>query len=91
MICDLQKVFYGVIAFGAVSAAVYKYKTSDPDSTPFLTSLIDSWSYAEEFWTKRNSLHAAALEQAAYDRHLFMSDKQPSVFVDLRFPEYVCL
>jgi hypothetical protein len=42
----------------------------------------------ESTWERMNAIHTVAVEQAAYDRHLFQSQNAP-VTIDLMCPEYV--
>lgn len=68
--------------------ALYKFSTGDPDSKPWLTSLIEKYQENESKLERDNALHTAAAEQAAYDRHLFHG-QNPGLTIELMFPEYV--
>ncbi|CZR54159.1 probable NADH-ubiquinone oxidoreductase 17.8 kDa subunit [Phialocephala subalpina] len=79
--------FYLVLAAIPLSLGVYAFSRPGADGklTGFST-LIDSYSEYKEKWAARNTLHTAAIEQAAFDRNLFQSS-QGSMHVNLRFPE----
>ncbi|PGH35205.1 hypothetical protein GX50_01901 [[Emmonsia] crescens] len=78
--------FYVFLASVPVGLALYKYSTSDPNSKPWMTRLIENCFPKESMWEKRNALHTAAIEQAASDRHLFHS-QSASLNFELSFPE----
>lgn len=52
-----------------------------------ISKAFSKYSDFKEDWNTRNSRHTAMIEQAAFDRNLFQSDKG-STHVNLRFPEY---
>lgn len=68
-----QRGFYISIAALALSIAVYKYTTSDPDKQPLLTRVMASYNWFQDEFARRNALHTAMVEQAAEDRNLFQS------------------
>ncbi|EEH17499.2 hypothetical protein PABG_00062 [Paracoccidioides brasiliensis Pb03] len=79
--------FYMFIASVPIGLALYKYSTSDPHSKPWMTRLIEKWFPEESLWESKNALHTAAIEQAAFDRHLFQSQSGGSLNLELSFPE----
>ncbi|KUJ11128.1 NADH-ubiquinone oxidoreductase 17.8 kDa subunit [Mollisia scopiformis] len=84
---SLGNAFYFVLAAIPVTLCVYTFSRPSSDGTlPGLSKIIDSYSYYKERWVARNTLHTAAIEQAAFDRNLFQSS-QGSKHVNLRFPE----
>ncbi|EDN06105.1 NADH-ubiquinone oxidoreductase [Histoplasma capsulatum] len=78
--------FYVFIASVPVGLALYKYSTSDPNNKPWMTRLIENYFPKESTWERRNTLHTAAIERAAADRHLFHSQRA-SLNLELSFPE----
>lgn len=79
------------LTIGSVAACWLLYRASKPsaDGTkPAFERVIDSYSYYTEHWAGRNKLHTAMVEQAAFDRNLFQSDKKTQ-HIPMRFPEYV--
>ena len=72
-----------------MSYIVYFLSTPGADGKPSsLSKALNKYSDYKEHWSTRNSTHTAMVEQAAFDRNLFQSDKG-SPHVNLRFPEYV--
>lgn len=72
-----------------IAIGVYVAAQPGKDGKPAgLTSFIDSYSYYQEKWAARNTLHEAMVQQAAFDRNLYQSNKG-SAHIDLKFPEYV--
>lgn len=65
----------------------YSLLASNEDN--FIVRTIDAYKYREETWDRRNTLHEAALRQAAHDRNLLMNQPMDQSGPDLRFPEYV--
>ncbi|WEW58481.1 hypothetical protein PRK78_003949 [Emydomyces testavorans] len=82
----LQRGFYLAIASVPVGLALYKYSTSDPKNTPWITRLIEEYTPSQKLWEKRNAIHTLAVEKAAADRHLFHS-QNPPLTIDLSCPE----
>ncbi|KAL2036859.1 hypothetical protein N7G274_010402 [Stereocaulon virgatum] len=80
--------FYISIAGLALSFAYYKFSrsSSDPDHQPLLTRLIQSYSWWQDEFARRNTVHTAMVEQAAADRNLFQSSPW-NHHIDLKFPE----
>lgn len=90
---SLGRGFYLTLAALPASFALYKLSrpsddSTDPASQPWLTRVIHSYDHWRDEWESRNTLHTAAIEQAAHDRHLFHGTKGSHV-IELRFPEYV--
>lgn len=50
--------------------------------------MIDAYAGYRDTWAERNKLHTDMIEQAAFDRNLFLNST-PRRHVDLNFPEYV--
>lgn len=68
------------------------YAVASSSDTPVLTRFIDAYRARNEEVDRRNTLHQTAIEQAAFDRHLFYGEKESMNGVELRFPEYaVCI
>lgn len=86
VIFSKQKGFYISVAAVPVSFALYQLGQSNTDDLPFISRIIDAWTTKEQEWTQRNSLHSAAVQQAAMDRHLFQSESTNEE-VNLRYPE----
>ncbi|KAF4632638.1 hypothetical protein G7Y89_g5482 [Cudoniella acicularis] len=79
--------FFIVLAAIPITLGVYAVSRADKNGKPAgLSTFIDGYSYYKEKWAARNTLHTAAIEQAAFDRNLFHSSKGTK-HVDLRFPE----
>ncbi|PGH18477.1 hypothetical protein AJ80_04447 [Polytolypa hystricis UAMH7299] len=78
--------FYIAVASVPVGLALYKYSTSDTTNKPWMTRLIEAYTYREEDWERTNALHTRAIEQAAQDRHLFQSQMNP-ITIELTCPE----
>ena len=85
----MQRGFYIAVACVPVTLALYKYATSDSTRKPWVTQLIEKYSVKESTWERRNTLHSTAIHRAAEDRHLFQSQDDEPLTIDLRFPEYV--
>ncbi|KAL1960812.1 hypothetical protein VTO42DRAFT_6642 [Malbranchea cinnamomea] len=83
---SLGRGFYIGVASIPVGLAVYKFSTSDPNTKPWLTRLIEEYSPSRKTWEERNALHTMAVERAAEDRHLFYS-QNPPVTINLSCPE----
>ncbi|KAL2159242.1 hypothetical protein VTH06DRAFT_2675 [Thermothelomyces fergusii] len=84
---SLGSAFY--VAIGAVLGSVFVYRISRPGENGEL-STIHKWikklsDYGNE-WERRNELMAAALEQAAKDRHLLYNAERSKQF-ELTYPE----
>ena len=84
-----QRNFFIVLTAIPVFAAAYRFSNSDPNAPPLFTRIIEAYSTYKEEWTTRNTLHTRAVEQAAYDRNLFLNEGRGAKMVDLKFPEYV--
>ncbi|KAK4636342.1 NADH-ubiquinone oxidoreductase [Fulvia fulva] len=84
------KGFYTTISAIPLSLALYKLSSQGTDEQPYFTRLITK-TYAEykTKWAQRNDFHTQAVEQAAADRVLFLTETNQSNVrhVDLRFPE----
>ena len=66
------------------------YQLAQPSADgqqPALTKWIQSISTPAEEWAERNALHTKAIQEAAYDRTLFLHAERNRV-VDMRYPEY---
>jgi len=77
--------FYVVLALVPLSMVAYTVASSS--ETPIFTRLIEAYRAREEELNRRNTLHQMACEQAAFDRNLFVSEKEGMNGVELRFPE----
>lgn len=84
----VQSWFYIGAASLPIGLALYKFSTSDPNSKPWITRLIEEYSNSGKTWEDRNALHTMAVERAAKDRHLFYSQNPPKT-ISLSCPEYV--
>lgn len=83
----LQAGFF--IGFGALPAAGLVYYISRPgkDGEPSsITKAIESWSDLGKQWEHRNTLHTAAIEQAAHDKHLYYNAGR-NAHIELKYPE----
>ncbi|PGH00388.1 hypothetical protein GX51_05796 [Blastomyces parvus] len=78
--------FYVFLASVPLGLALYNYSTSDPNSKPWMTRVIEKYFPKESMWERQNALHTAAIEQAAADRQLFHS-QSASLNLELKFPE----
>jgi hypothetical protein len=84
-----QAAFY--LALGAIPASIFIYSISRADEDGKLTgmsSLIDKYTQMQETWAERNARRTAAVEQAAFDKHLLYNAPR-NKHIDLKFPEYV--
>ena len=70
-----------------LSMVAYSLATSS-ENPPF-TRMLDYYHRRNQESEQRNTLHIAAMEQAAADRHMFGTAPQDMTGVDLRYPEYV--
>lgn len=52
--------------------------------------MMEQYSEWQDLWVDRNSRHTKAMEQAAFDRNLFINTK-PTKHVELKYPECVSL
>ena len=84
-----QRNFFIALTAIPVFAAAYRFSNSDPNAPPLFTRIIEAYSNYKEEWTTRNTLHTRAVEQAAFDRNLFLNEGRGAKMVDLKFPEYV--
>ena len=84
---------YGYVALGSIPLVYALYTLSRPGKDGEATALenyINKFSYMTAEAEARNTLHTAAVEQAAHDKNLLYTvDRQTNV--DLRYPEYVSL
>ena len=80
-----QRGFYIALTLIPVSMVAWVYASSS--DSPALTRLITAFHEPATERDRRNTLHQAAVEQAAQDRHLFHTEQQSYVYEDLRFPE----
>ncbi|KAL4774078.1 hypothetical protein BDW60DRAFT_15134 [Aspergillus nidulans var. acristatus] len=80
--------FYVTVGTFASCFALYQFTKpgKDADSQSALTRLIEKWTPSEKVFEERNALHTAAVERAARDRHLFLS-QAPSDVYELKSPE----
>ncbi|EOO03391.1 putative nadh-ubiquinone oxidoreductase kda subunit protein [Phaeoacremonium minimum UCRPA7] len=79
------------IAFGALPAGALVYYISRPgkDGEPSsVTKAIQSWSDLGKQWEQRNTLHTAAIEQAAFDKHLYYNAGR-NAHIELKYPEMI--
>ncbi|OAA60955.1 NADH-ubiquinone oxidoreductase [Niveomyces insectorum RCEF 264] len=77
------------IALAAIPASWLLYTLTRPgkDGEPAaLSTYINKFSYLTEQWENRNTLHTAAIEQAAHDKNLLYTVDR-NTHIDLRFPE----
>ncbi|OBT71860.1 hypothetical protein VF21_09081 [Pseudogymnoascus sp. 05NY08] len=77
------------MTLAAIPAVYIVYSLAQPSADgkkPALERLINSYSHLQDTFAARNKLHTAAIEQAAFDRNLFQSDRKTE-HVNLRFPE----
>lgn len=84
-----QAAFY--LALGAIPASIFIYSISRADEDGKLTgmsSLIDKYTQMQETWAERNARRTAAVEQAAFDKHLLYNAPR-NKHIELKFPEYV--
>ncbi|MCJ1323949.1 hypothetical protein MMC10_000611 [Thelotrema lepadinum] len=82
----LGRNFFIALTAIPVFAAAYRFSNSDPNAPPLFTRIIEAYSTYKEEWTTRNTLHTRAVEQAAFDRNLFLNERGAKM-VDLKFPE----
>ncbi|CAG8959980.1 hypothetical protein HYFRA_00012697 [Hymenoscyphus fraxineus] len=79
--------FFLVLATIPLSLGVYAASRPDKDGNMAgFSKFIDGYSYYQEKWKARNTLHTAAIEQAAFNRNLLHGQKG-TTHVDLKFPE----
>jgi len=78
--------FYVTVASIPLGLAFYKYSTSDANKKPWITQLIEQHMEKQSTWERVNAIHTVAVEQAAFDRHLFHS-QNATVTIDLMCPE----
>jgi hypothetical protein len=90
-----QRGFYVSIAALALSFAVYKFSrrssndpatAGDPSTQPLITRILQYYSFWQDDFKRRNTLHTQAVEQAGSDRNLFQSSPWTH-HIDLKFPE----
>ena len=70
---EIQRNFFLTITALPLGLALYTFSTSDTSSTPWLTRVIHYYSDYKDEWTRRNELHTRAVEEAAFDRNLFLN------------------
>ena len=79
--------FWIAVATIPICYGVYTLSRPGADGkTPYFTELINQYTLKPEDWERRNSLHTKMIEQAAFDRNLFQSEK-PSQVIPLKFQE----
>ncbi|ROT41576.1 hypothetical protein SODALDRAFT_357632 [Sodiomyces alkalinus F11] len=81
--------FWATIA--AMPACYVVYQASQPGKdgeAPWLTRKIHEYRHWQETWEERNALHTKAVEQAGFDRTLFLH-APANRDIDLRYPEAV--
>ncbi|EME48590.1 hypothetical protein DOTSEDRAFT_67586 [Dothistroma septosporum NZE10] len=84
------KGFYIAIAAVPFSLALYKLSSQGTNEQPYFTRLIrDTYADYKTKWARRNDFHTRAVERAAADKVLFLTETNQSNVrhVDLRFPE----
>ncbi|KAF4309081.1 hypothetical protein GTA08_BOTSDO02680 [Botryosphaeria dothidea] len=78
------------VAIGLIPTAVLFYhwtgSASDEGRKPYFTRMISAYDGYKQEWADRNKLHTDMIEQAAFDRNLFLNTT-PRRHVDLTFPE----
>ncbi|KAL0257412.1 hypothetical protein SLS55_008224 [Diplodia seriata] len=80
------------VAISAIPAGFLLYQWTGTPSNPvdgrkpYFTRMVDAYADYRAVWAERNKLHTDAIEQAAFDRHLFLNST-PRRHVDLTFPE----
>lgn len=83
----LQLSVYLTLAAIPTTYIVYSLaKPSADGKKSAIERFINSYSHIQDTFAARNKLHTAAVEQAAFDRNLFQSDRKTE-HVNLRFPE----
>jgi aspartate aminotransferase-like enzyme len=75
-----------VSALPAGCAVYYLSRPGEDGEAPALTQWINSFRKWDETWEERNTLHTAAVQQAAADRALLYSAPRAANH-ELRFPE----
>jgi hypothetical protein len=87
---NIQRSFYVAVGTFASAFALYHFTkaTKESGSQSRISSFIEKWTPSEKTFEQRNALHTAAVEKAASDRHLFISQDLKSNY-ELRNPEYV--
>ncbi|KAI9709356.1 MAG: hypothetical protein M1820_003476 [Bogoriella megaspora] len=85
---SLGRGFYITLASVPAFYFIYRFQTSDPDKKPYFTQLMEKYKDWRELWVERNDRHVKMIEQAAFDRNLFMNTK-PSRNVELKYPEFL--
>ncbi|KAH6682286.1 NADH:ubiquinone oxidoreductase 17.8kD subunit [Plectosphaerella plurivora] len=79
--------FWATVATIPACVLVYNISTPDKDgNAPWLTRKIHEYHSWQEEWAERSHLHTKAVEQAGFDRALFLH-APANRDVDLRFPE----
>ncbi|KAA8642223.1 putative NADH-ubiquinone oxidoreductase 178 kDa subunit [Aspergillus tanneri] len=75
----------GTFASGYVLYRLHK-SSQEPGSQSWISNLIEKWTPSEKVFEQRNALHTVAMEKAAHDRHLFLS-QGPRATIELKQPE----
>lgn len=87
-----QTGFYFAVGLIPAGFLLYQWTGTPNDPAdgrkPYFTRMVDMYSDYRQTWAERNKLHTDMIEQAAFDRHLFLNST-PRRHVDLTFPEYV--
>ncbi|BCR90801.1 putative NADH-ubiquinone oxidoreductase 178 kDa subunit [Aspergillus chevalieri] len=80
--------FYVAVGTFASSFVLYRIHKSiqDAGEQSWISNLIQKWTPDEKVFEERNAIHTVAMEKAAYDRHLFQSQR-PAQAYDLKQPE----
>ncbi|KAL2869963.1 putative NADH-ubiquinone oxidoreductase 178 kDa subunit [Aspergillus lucknowensis] len=80
--------FYVAVGTFASCFALYHFtkSTQESGSKSRISSFIEKWSTPEKVLEQRNAIHTAAVEKAASDRHLFVSQDLRSHY-ELKNPE----
>ncbi|KAB2577745.1 Nadh-ubiquinone oxidoreductase kda subunit [Lasiodiplodia theobromae] len=82
--------FYFAVGLIPAGFLLYQWTGTPNDPAdgrkPYFTRMVDMYSDYRQTWAERNKLHTDMIEQAAFDRHLFLNST-PRRHVDLTFPE----
>lgn len=79
------------LALGAIGLSMFTYNISRPGKDgeqPSLSKWIDSYrAESQDTWEQRNTLRSNMMDQAAADRHTFLTVEKAEY--QLQTPEYV--
>ncbi|KAF2229325.1 hypothetical protein EV356DRAFT_521182 [Viridothelium virens] len=78
--------FYITLAAVPISYFVFQFTNSDPNQSAWPTRMLEKYSEWQQLWVERNDRHVKMMEQAAFDRNLFLNSK-PTKHVELKYPE----